>query len=200
MISDLSYKIARGIVRCLMWFAHPVLRVYGRENLPQQGPALICPNHSGMADPIWVIFSAWFTHMPTVMAKKELFEKTVLGAFFRWLGAIPVDRGGADINAIKLGLKTLKDRKFLMLFPEGTRVKEGQTVEAKGGAILLALRTGSPIVPVYISRRRRLFQPITCVFGTPYTPQTAGAKATEEEMHALTKELMTKIYALEEVR
>ncbi len=198
MITDLPYKLLRTIARFGMWFVHPSLRVYGREHIPQEGPALICPNHSGMADPIWVIFSAKFPHMPTVMAKKELFSIPVLGRFFRWLGAIAVDRGGADVNAIKQGLKCLKNRNLLMLFPEGTRVKEGQTVEGKGGAILLSLRTGSPIVPVYLSPRRKLFQPITCVFGTPYQPQISGAKPTEEEMHALTEELMNKIYALED--
>lgn len=200
MISDPIYKFLRGIVRCFMWFAHPCLRVYGLENIPQDGPALICPNHSGMADPIWVIFSAKFKHMPTVMAKKELFGIPVLGSFFRWLGAIAVDRGGADVNAVKLGLKSLKEKRLLMLFPEGTRVREGQTVTGKGGAVLLSVRTGSPIVPVYISPRRRLFQPVTCVFGTPYLPQTAGTKLTEEEMHSLTEELMKKIYSLEETR
>lgn len=200
MITDLSYKIARSIVRFGMWFIHPRLRVYGREHIPQEGPVLICPNHSGLADPIWVIFSAKFAHMPMILAKKELFETPIPRTFFRWLGAIPVDRSGNDVNAIKQGLKALKENRTLMLFPEGTRVKEGQSVQAKGGAILFSVRTNSPIVPVYLSPRRRLFQPITCVFGAPYHPQTAGTKPTEEEMHRLTEELMEKIYSLEGAR
>ena len=86
------YRIARVLVRIAMFFAHPVFRVSGRENIPE-GPAVICCNHSNLSDPIWVILGLWPEHMPACMAKKEVMQVPLLGALLRFLGAISVDRG-----------------------------------------------------------------------------------------------------------
>ena len=149
-----------------------------------------------MADPIWVILGSDLKEMPVVMAKKELFRSGCFKKFFQWLGAIPVDRSGADVNALKQGLKTLKNGKKLIIFPEGTRVKEGEKVTPKGGAILFSVRTQTPVVPVYLSRRKKPFCPICCVFGTPYLPECSGGKGSEDEYQRLSEELMCRIFKL----
>ena len=197
MIGTVSYKILYVIVRVAMFFWHPILRVKGRENLPETGKVLICPNHRGMADPIWIVLAARPKRMFRVMAKKEVMEVPVLRAILKWLGVFGVDRSGADINAVKTGLKCLRNDQQLLLFPEGTRVKPGETVAPKGGAILFSSRTSTPIVPVYISVNRVPFGPISCVFGEPYLPVEPGNKPTEQEMVVLAQELMDRVYALE---
>ena len=72
MIGTVSFKILYVIVRVAMFFWHPILRVKGRENLPETGKVLICPNHRGMADPIWIVLAARPKRMFRVMAKKEV--------------------------------------------------------------------------------------------------------------------------------
>ena len=84
----------------------------------------------------------------------------------------------------------------LLIFPEGTRVHEGEDVAAKGGAALFATRTASPILPVYVTRKKPWFRPTTVVFGQPFHPQIAGRKATAEELDQITHTVMDQILSL----
>jgi len=198
MINKAVFLTLCAIVRFILFFYHPVFRVKGRENVPKEGRIVICGNHCGMLDPVWIIFALKLGRMPAVMSKKELMKVPVLGAFLRYLRVIPVDRDGADINALKTGMKRLKEEHALLLFPEGTRVKDGREVEAKGGAVLMASRTDSAILPVYISTKRYPFSPIRCVIGEAYMPEFAGPKPTEAEIRQATKDMMEKIYTMGE--
>jgi len=198
MIGSFAYKLLFVVIRIGMFFWHPVFRVVGKENVPAEGKLLICPNHRGMADPIWIVLGMHSSKMPRIMAKKEVMQVPVLKGLLKWLGVFGVDRSGADINAVKTGLKCLKNDQQLMIFPEGTRVKPGAHVEPKGGSILLSVRSGAPILPVYLSVERRPFGPITCVIGEPYMPAPAGTKLTEAEMLEKAKDLMKIVYSLEE--
>ena len=142
MLGGIWYRFLYTVVRAAMFFWHPVFRVIGKENIPESGAYLICPNHRGMADPIWIILAMNPGHIPRIMAKKEVFRVPVLNRFVTWLGAFGVDRQGVDIQAIKTGLRCLKEGQQLMIFPEGTRVKPGMRVEPKRGALMLANRVG----------------------------------------------------------
>ena len=93
-------------------------------------------------------------------------------------------------------MKCLKSNHKLLIFPEGTRVGEGESSDAKAGAALFATRTGSPLVPVYIQPKKRRFRPTTVIFGQPYHPQVAGRKATSEELQQIAHDLMQRIQAL----
>ena len=159
---------------------------------------MICANHSGLADPIWLIFGLRLGRMPRIMAKKEALQVPILGKFLKSIGVFGVDRSGADVNAVKTGLKCLRDDQPLLLFPEGTRVRPGKIVEPKRGALMLATRTDSPVLPVYLSTKRFPFGPTRCVIGEPYRPEFAGAKPTDEEMDAAMQDLMARIYRLGE--
>lgn len=196
MLGGIWYRFLYTVVRAAMFFWHPVFRVIGKENIPESGAYLICPNHRGMADPIWIILAMNPGHIPRIMAKKEVFRVPVLNRFVTWLGAFGVDRQGVDIQAIKTGLRCLKEGQQLMIFPEGTRVKPGMRVEPKRGALVLANRAGCPILPVYISINRKPFGPITCVFGKPYTPVFGGKKPTDSQMQMAAQALMDQIYEM----
>ena len=196
MIGKTAFKIICAIARCVMFFWHPVFRVYGKENIPKEGPLLICPNHSGMADPFWTVFALKPKQRIRFMAKKEAMDTPVLGSILRWLGVFGVDRGGADVNAIKTGLKCLKDGQWLLIFPEGTRVKKGKQAEAKAGAVLLSSRTGTPILPVYVSPRTAPFCPITCVIGRPVLPEFGDKRPKESELQTAAQQIMDETYEL----
>ena len=85
-----------------------------------------------------------------------------------------------------------------MIFPEGTRVKPGREVKAKCGAIQLASECGVPILPMYLTKDKKLFRPIQAVIGRPYDPIPAGEIRSREEMKVLAAELMENIYQMGE--
>lgn len=192
-----AYRILRYPVRAILFFAHPVFRVKGRENLPE-GAVLLCANHFAFTDPIWIVLAGKFRRIPRTMAKVEIMRVPVLGALLRALGGFAVNRQISDVNAVKTALRILRDGDKVLIFPEGTRVRKGKTSQPHGGAVMLSLRTKTPLLPVYITRNRRLFAPMEVTFGEPYLPETADKKATDEEVEALTAALMKKIYTLGE--
>lgn len=192
------YSLIVGIVRFFMFFWHPCFKVVGRENVVKEGRLMICANHSGMADAIWVVFALKLGHIPRIMAKRQVLQIPVVGWILGKLGVFGVDRDGADIQAVKMGLRCLNDEQQLLIFPEGTRVKPGETVEPKRGAVTMAARTNTPILPVYLSTNKHFLSPVTCVIGKPYMLEYEGRKATDEELNRFSKELMEKIYGLGE--
>ena len=187
----------------LWWILRICLALYhwpsfiGRENLPE-GPCVICGNHSGFADPLWVFLHMKTRFPPWTMARKSLFEKPVFGRFLLSMRAFPVDRDNVDLAAVKKSLSVLKNGEKLLIFPEGTRVKKGKKSEPKSGAVLLAQRAGVPLVPVYITHGRKPFQPIKIVMGEPWTPAYSSRRPDAAELETLTAELMAKVYALGE--
>ena len=194
-VTGWRYRFICAFLRCCLRICHPVIHICGRENLPT-GAAVLCCNHSAFSDPIWVIVFGKCPSLPRSMAKKELLEKPVLGWLYRKLGAFPVDRGHADIGAIKTAMKTLKNNDKVLIFPEGTRVRKGKVSEPHSGALMIATRTKAPIVPVYLSTKKHFWQSVTLCYGKPYTPVCEDAKPTQEELERLTAELMDKIYAI----
>ena len=142
-----------------------------------------------------VVGTALGNQYPLVaMAKKELFQIKLLGPLISALGAFPVDRGTADIGAIKTSLKAVKEGKKLLIFPEGgTKHKAGD--EAKVGAAMIAARTGAPIVPIYISENKKFRSRVYVVFGDAYIPEKTKSK---DGYRAIADDMMRRIYALKE--
>ena len=88
----------------------------------------------------------------------------------KFANAFPVDRQKTDLKAIKTSIKVLNKNKVLTIFPEGTRNKTQEDLsEAKAGAAMFAIKTKTPIVPVWISKKPTVFKPNTLRFGTPFT-------------------------------
>ncbi len=194
-------KFFFSLIYCVAWpffnLFHPG-KAIGRENIPE-GPALLCPNHTSLSDPLFVVFALHLKNRPQVMAKAEVMEIPILGWLLRKAGVFAVERGKSDVGAIKQALKCLKSGEKLLLFPEGTRSKTGELGPAKGGAAMLAVRTGVPIVPMYIPAKKKWFRRTPVVFGEPYFPQVAGPKGTSEEYDAIAQDLMLRIAALKEL-
>lgn len=201
-MSRTVYTILYGICRFFLFLWHPVFRVTGREHLPEDRNLVICPNHRGMADPLWVLFALKASKQcPRIMAKASVMQIPILGGILKAAGVFGVRRGENDIAAVKEGLSALKNGQGLLLFPEGTRVKPGKTAEAKSGAVMLSMRTAAPILPIYLETKRFPFSPMRCVIGQPYLPQAENLRRpTPEELHAAAQDLMKKIYALGETK
>lgn len=190
-----------AILYCIVWpffnLVHPCKAV-GRENVPQ-GAAILCPNHTRMSDPFFVVFALGLGIRPRVMAKAELMRVPVIGWLLKKAGVFAVERGKSDVGAVKEALKCLKGGDKLLLFPEGTRHKDGTMDESgKTGAAMFAVRTGTPLVPIYIPADKKWFRRTPVVFGEPYLPKTESQRGSAEEYKAIAKDLMSRIAALEE--
>ena len=99
---------------------------------------------------------------------------------------------GFDLTA----LGVLREGDKLLIFPEGTRVREGDVSHPHVGAVTFACRTDAPIVPVFLTRKKRFWAPLTLVFGEAYHPQFEGRRPSSDELEHLTQEMMDKCYAL----
>lgn len=124
------------------------MEVRGTENIPSRGAALIACNHVAYFDP--PLIGSASPREFYYMAKKELFENSLLGWLIDKYNAIPISRGSFDREGILKATEVLKKGNALLVFPEGTRSKDGDLKEPKLGVAKLALETGSPIVPACI--------------------------------------------------
>lgn len=120
----------------------------GVDNIPENEGVIIASNHRSLADP--VLLTMYMKKPVKYMAKEELFENKLLGAFIRMLGAFPVKRGAGDMSVIEESAEILKRGDNLVIFPEGTRSKENKVANGKTGVALIAAKAGADILPVGI--------------------------------------------------
>ncbi|MBP1969626.1 1-acyl-sn-glycerol-3-phosphate acyltransferase [Virgibacillus natechei] len=176
------YKIGKTLIAIIFY---PLFRikVIGKENIPKEGPVIICSNHiSNMDPPVVGITSPRDIYF---MAKGELFEKRFLGKLLLWVHAFPVKRGLSDRNALRKGLGILGNNETLGLFPEGTRSKTGELGEPLAGAGFFALRSNAIIVPCAIIGPYKVGKRLTVIYGQPmdieyYRASKASAKEAAE--------------------
>jgi len=129
------------------------IKVKGKNNLPDEGPVILMSNHISAYDPPLLV--AIFSRPVRFMAKKELFENPFMRFVLFLADAFPVDRSKNDITAVKKALSVLKDQEVLGLFPEGTRRAEGKLGNPKLGSVMLAIKSGAPIVPIGIKNIKK---------------------------------------------
>lgn len=130
------------------------LKLEGTEHIPVSGPLLHVSNHLHNMDPILEYYG--FPRPLHFMGKKELFKFPVIKQIAELSGGFPVDRGKVDREALRNAEDRLQRGIPLGIYPEGGRSPTGSLIEAKSGAGLLALKTGSPILPVAITGSERL--------------------------------------------
>jgi 1-acyl-sn-glycerol-3-phosphate acyltransferase len=142
------YAFLKPIAVFLMraWFG---LRVRGAEHVPASGPALIVSNHQSILDP--PVIGGAARRQIYFLAKAELFKIPMFGSLIRALHARPVRREGSDPGALRTAAQLLGEGKALLVFPEGTRSLNGSLGEGKPGVGMLAVTSGAPVVPAYVS-------------------------------------------------
>ncbi len=194
-MSGSFYNFALRLVHAVMFIPYRIRRT-DNSTVPESGGLIVCGNHSSLLDPVFIAVS--LKRRLTFMAKKELFKFKPFGKLISLLGAFPVDRGHNDVSAVKTSIKLLRGGHALLMFPQGTRCKRADNVEAKHGAVRLAIMTGAPILPVGVSEGHKAFRKKGyVVIGEPIDySEYKGAKLTDEDYDRLSRELMEKIYAL----
>lgn len=127
--------------------------VRGREHVPRKGGLIVAPNHISFWDPPLVGAAA--RRELHFLAKEELFRAPLLGPLIRAYNAIPIRRGMADIRGLTRAIEVLKGGDALLVFPEGSRMRDGQLHPARPGVGLLAVSGDATIVPAYVSGTNR---------------------------------------------
>ncbi|MBM7569811.1 lysophospholipid acyltransferase family protein [Aquibacillus albus] len=167
-------------------------QIVGRDNVPKEGPVIICSNHISNLDPPLVGVTC--PRSIYFMAKEELFRMKWVGGILKRVHAFPIKRGMKDRNALRQGLEILKQGNTLGLFPEGTRSKSGQVGEGLAGAGFFALRSQAAIVPCAIVGPYRSFRSIKVVYGPPIKmDELRENKASPQEV---TDRIMSEIKKL----
>lgn len=171
-------------------------RLVGLENIPKEGAAVLCCNHRSNYDPVTV--SVFLDRMPRFIAKKELFSVPVVKQILVNLGSFPVDREATmDMKAVRQAVKVLKEGDLLGVFAEGTRVKDGEKADAKGGVALFALKGDAPIIPIAISGRYGFRQKLTMTVGKPiYLDEYKGKKLSAAMLEEIADKTMQTIYEM----
>jgi 1-acyl-sn-glycerol-3-phosphate acyltransferase len=161
-------------------------RVVGRENLPEKGAYILAPVHRSYID--WLIV-ARVTRRRRLryIAKAEIWKSKLIGRLLEACGCFPVNRSGADREALERCRAVLAGGEPLVMFPEGTR-RSGPVVEdLREGVAYLAVRAGVPVVPIGIGGSERAMprgssiprpRRVEVVIGTPiWPPQRSVAAA-----------------------
>ena len=188
----MKQKVISAILRGYLKIA---FRFKVNGEIPKEGAYIICANHTSFYDPL--VIGSICRRKVSFMAKAELFKIFGLGFLIKHLGAFPVDRNKADLKAIKTALSVLKKEEALMMFPEGTRVKAGESADAKSGMIMLAHKAGASILPIGINSNYKLFSKLTVNIGEPVSfEEYAGKKLSSEEMDGLAQDVLAKIKLL----
>ena len=138
------YAIVRYIVGGVYKLFYD-FHIEGIENIPQDRTVILASNHRSYADP--VILTIPMKLPVSYMAKEELFKNKLFGWFIRKLGAFPVRRGSGDMSVIDDSINILKSGRNLVIFPEGTRSKDGRVLKGKTGVAMIAAMSGADVVP-----------------------------------------------------
>lgn len=190
------YKVSRAL---FSFYFHCFNRliIRGREHEPEQGACIVFGNHYSNLD-VFLLTIA-FKRQIRFMAKHTLFQTPIVGPCCKAYGAFPVNRGAADLSAIKTALRVLKNGEVLGIFPEGTRIMGEKISDPKGGIAMFSWKTKAPVIPVHLTYRRRfhIFNHIEVTIGEPIPADQLGIeKGTPEEYKEASRALIDRVYTL----
>jgi 1-acyl-sn-glycerol-3-phosphate acyltransferase len=150
---SLAWSFAKARARDLEAMLGVQVTMHGLEHVVDRGPVVYAPNHQSHLDILTLL-----GHLPGATrfaAKQELWRHPIVGGVLDTLGMIPIDRE-ASASSIEVLNQAAKEASSIVIFPEGTRSRDGRLREFKKGAFVLAIATGLPIVPVCCVGTRRL--------------------------------------------
>ena len=168
------------------------VRTEGRENLKkvQTRGYILAPNHISAIDPVFVIITRFWGRRMIVFAKKELFEiNAFLSWFFSCAGAMCVRGTKEEAAVIDETVARCQNGESLLIFPEGTREKDGMFLQPKSGLFVIAAAAAVDVVPVRIhyetpDGKMKLFCKVRVVYGEPM-PAARFAMESRRDMKKL---------------
>jgi 1-acyl-sn-glycerol-3-phosphate acyltransferase len=204
-----SFFVIFGTIKFILRMVYKLLfrvQIFDMGKMPSKGKLILCCNHMSYADPV-IIDSFFFKRQIFFMAKIEAFANSFASSFLTYCNSYPVKRKGFDRQAIRHSLDILENGEIVGIFPEGTRSTDGIIREGQRGIGLLAVMSGSDILPMAISGsnmiiqkpRKRLFFPkirIICgdLIKTADIIKTYGEKQAAEVIVSKTMEKIKELY------
>jgi 1-acyl-sn-glycerol-3-phosphate acyltransferase len=184
------------------------LQVFGQDNMIDEGPALLAMNHQSFLDPPFAGICC--NREIFFLARKTLFDVPVLGFLLKRINVIGVDREGSDVGALKAVIRVLRAGGCTIVFPEGTRTRDGNLLPARPGAGLIIAKTLAPVIPMRIFGAHEAFpkgaklpqlHPITIVIGEPMRFNVADVAGDPRTVfQCLSERVMDRIAALRNPR
>jgi len=199
-IYGFSYWVARIFFKACFR-----LKIYGLEHF-RPGAGIVASNHASLYDP--PVLSVSCPEEVHFLARETLFKNRFFGGLIRNLNTHPVSGDAGDIGVMKTIISLLEQGKKVVLFPEGTRSKDGELKPLKAGISMLVSRTKTAIIPVYIDgayqawnrsqKFPRLFGKVSCVFGTPITWESFSHLDRKEAQKQIAEKLTDSILGLKQ--
>jgi 1-acyl-sn-glycerol-3-phosphate acyltransferase len=199
IVYNIFHNLAKLFARCFF-----SLRIIHPERMIEEGPLILAVNHSSYFDPP---LAGICSHRAVYyLARKNLLEWPFFGPLFPAMNVIPVERDGSDMSALREVIKKIREGNGVVLFPEGTRSRNGNLQPARPGIGLVIAKTSAPVLPMRIfgayhafpkgSRGLRLTK-ITVVIGQPlrFAPEEVTPGTRETYQH-LSDRVMEAIAAL----
>jgi 1-acyl-sn-glycerol-3-phosphate acyltransferase len=145
------YSPVRLFIRAGLAMVGVRVEVNGLERLDPNQTYIFTPNHQSLIEV--PLFVAYLGRNPAYLGKKEIFKYPVFGYGIRLIGMVPVDRSNspAAVESAKLATENLRQGKSFVVYPEGTRSRDGRMLPFKKGAFMMAIDAGVPVVPVTVS-------------------------------------------------
>ncbi len=178
------------------------IKVCGTENIPEY-PCIVASNHRSFLDP--PVLNCVFKEPLVFLAKEELFRPP-FGSILRHMRAVPLKRGAKDIEVLEMTIELLKKGCSVCIFPEGTRARPGEFLKPKPGVGFLAVKSGFPVLPVYIHGTDKVLprgakfpipkEDIRVYIGKPLN--FSGRKESIKEYKRVAEEIMSEIRYLAE--
>jgi 1-acyl-sn-glycerol-3-phosphate acyltransferase len=206
MISRIFYLLVKTLFR-FFFTLYNRLEVRGLDNVPRGAAVIVASNHASYVDP--PVIGGVFPGRLRYLAKESLFRVPLLGLLIRALGAVPVRRedrqnAGAVMKSL---LALLRSGECVLLFPEGSRSPDGRIKPLEAGVALLSVKTGVPVLPVYIGgsfgvwpKGRSFPRPakLSLAISPPIYPDPA-IESERERRNTLLKSLETTLLSMEAV-
>jgi 1-acyl-sn-glycerol-3-phosphate acyltransferase len=207
-------KVPAFVYRVVRVIVHAVCRLYwrvtvhGEAAVPASGAVILAPVHRNFMD--FLVVTEVTRRKVFYMAKDDLWDNRLLGAFVESMGAFPVNREGTDRLALDRAQAVLERGDALVLFPEGTRRSGPAVTDLHEGAAFLAARTGAPVVPIGIGGSSRIL-PTGARLPRPAKvhlevgeaieapARSARGRVPRHQVHAFTEELGREIERLYEL-
>ena len=206
----LLYRLAWCLFR-VVFAVYFRWRVYHPERVPPSGPVILAANHASFMDPP-LVGSGLFREI-NYLARESLFRFPVVGAILRAVNSVPVDRDGGGAAGLKAILGRLLAGGVIILFPEGTRTRDGRLQPARSGIGLTVIKSDAPVVPVRVFGTFEAYgrdlkfprpHPIAVKYGQPMLFEELRAEAKtcskarlKEIYQQVSGEIMTAIAKLE---
>jgi 1-acyl-sn-glycerol-3-phosphate acyltransferase len=178
-------------------------KVYGRENLIEDGAAILASNHQSYLDPPCIGMAC--RNDIYYLARNTLYQRPLIGPLLKRLNTVPVDRDRGDVSSIKTIIRLLRSGHRVIIFPEGTRSSDGQLQPARAGLGMIIAKTLAPVVPVRVFGSFEALprvgglklRPVSVVVGKPMRFSEDALKGDRDVYQKLSNQVMEKIAGLE---